>query len=43
VRAVRRGDAEGAAAEYATMLRKQGDLVIELFQHKNLFEGASSA
>ena len=43
VRAVRRGDAEGAAAEYATMLRKQGDLVVDLFQHKNLFEGESSA
>jgi DNA-binding GntR family transcriptional regulator len=43
VRAVRREDAEGAAAEYATMLRKQGDLVVELFQHKNLFEGTASS
>jgi DNA-binding GntR family transcriptional regulator len=43
VRAVRREDAEGAAEEYATMLRKQGDLVVDLFQHKSLFESASSA
>jgi DNA-binding GntR family transcriptional regulator len=43
VRAVRREEAEGAAEEYATMLRKQGDLVIELFRHRGLFESASSA
>jgi DNA-binding GntR family transcriptional regulator len=43
VRAVRREDAEGAAEEYAAMLRKQGDLVVELFRHKSLFEGVSSA
>jgi DNA-binding GntR family transcriptional regulator len=43
VRAVRRADADGAAEEYASMLRKQGDLVVDLFQRKSLFEGASSA
>jgi DNA-binding GntR family transcriptional regulator len=42
VRAVRRDDAEGAAEGYATMLRKQGDLVVDLFQHKGLFEDVSS-
>jgi DNA-binding GntR family transcriptional regulator len=43
VRTVRREDAEGAAEEYAAMLRKQGELVVDLFRHKSLFEGASSA
>jgi hypothetical protein len=42
VRAVRRGDAEGAAEGYATMLRKQGALVVDLFRRKDLFEDASS-
>lgn len=42
VRAVRREDAEGAAEGYATMLRRQGDLVVDLFRHKGLFEVASS-
>lgn len=43
VRAVRHGDAEGAAEEYATMMRKHGDLVVELFRRKSLFDAASSA
>jgi DNA-binding GntR family transcriptional regulator len=38
VREVRREDAEAAAAKYAAMLRKQGDLVVELFRRKGLFE-----
>jgi DNA-binding GntR family transcriptional regulator len=41
VRAVRREDAEGAAEGYAAMLRKQGDLVVDLFRHKGLFEDTS--
>jgi DNA-binding GntR family transcriptional regulator len=43
VRAVRRGDPAGAAEEYAVMMRKQGDLVVDLFRRKSLFEDASSA
>jgi DNA-binding GntR family transcriptional regulator len=43
VRAVRRDDAEGAAEGYAKMLRKQGDLVVDLFRSKGLFEESSSA
>jgi DNA-binding GntR family transcriptional regulator len=43
VRAVRREDGEAAAEEYAVMLRKQGDLVVELFRNRGLFEEASSA
>jgi DNA-binding GntR family transcriptional regulator len=42
VRAVRREDGEAAAVEYAVMLRKQGDLVVDLFRNRGLFEGASS-
>jgi DNA-binding GntR family transcriptional regulator len=43
VRAVKRADAAGAADEYAAMLRKQGDLVVDLFRSKGLFEDATSA
>jgi DNA-binding GntR family transcriptional regulator len=38
LREVRRGDAERAAAKYAAMLRKQGDLVVDLFRRKGLFQ-----
>ncbi|RAY16257.1 GntR family transcriptional regulator [Actinomadura craniellae] len=38
VRAVRRGDAKGAAEEYSAMLEKQGDLVVDLFTKKGMFE-----
>jgi DNA-binding GntR family transcriptional regulator len=38
VKAVRREDAEGAAEEYAGMLRKQADLVVNLFRQKGLFD-----
>jgi DNA-binding GntR family transcriptional regulator len=40
LREVRKGDADAAAAKYATMLRKQGNLVVDLFQKKGLFEEA---
>jgi DNA-binding GntR family transcriptional regulator len=43
VRAVRREDGEAAAEEYAFMLRKQGDLVVDLFRNRGLFEESSSA
>lgn len=42
VRAVRREDAEGAAEAYAAMLRKQGDLVVDLFRRKGMFEASAS-
>jgi DNA-binding GntR family transcriptional regulator len=37
VRAHRKGDGETAAAEYLTMLRRQGDLVLETFESRGLF------
>jgi hypothetical protein len=43
VRAIRREDDEAAAEEYAVMLRKQGDLVVDLFRNRGLFEESSSA
>jgi DNA-binding GntR family transcriptional regulator len=43
VRAVRREDGEAAAEEYAVMLRKQGDLVVDLFRNRGLFETVSTA
>jgi DNA-binding GntR family transcriptional regulator len=43
VRAVRREDGEAAADEYAVMLGKQGDLVVDLFRNRGLFEETSSA
>ena len=38
LREVRREDAAAAAGKYASMLRKQGDLVVELFNRKGLFD-----
>lgn len=38
VRAIRKGDAAQAEAEYATMLRRQGDLVADLFRGRGMFE-----
>lgn len=39
VRAIQKGDATLAEEEYARMLREQGDLVIELFRGRGMFEG----
>jgi DNA-binding GntR family transcriptional regulator len=39
VAAIERGYPELAEREYATMLRRQGDLVVELFQSRGMFEG----
>jgi DNA-binding GntR family transcriptional regulator len=36
VRALRKGDAERAADEYLTMLRRQGDLVVHAFEARGL-------
>jgi DNA-binding GntR family transcriptional regulator len=41
VRAVRHEDGDGAAEAYAVMMRKQGDLVVSLFQAKGVFEQPS--
>jgi DNA-binding GntR family transcriptional regulator len=41
LRAVKREDAEGAAEAYAVMMHKQGDLVVNLFQAKGVFEKPS--
>ncbi|MBA9005452.1 GntR family transcriptional regulator [Thermomonospora cellulosilytica] len=38
VRAIRKGDAAKAEQEYAAMLRRQGDLVVELFRKRGMFE-----
>jgi DNA-binding GntR family transcriptional regulator len=38
LRAVRRQDADAAAEAYAVMLRRQGDLVVNLFRAKGVFE-----
>jgi DNA-binding GntR family transcriptional regulator len=38
VRAVKRQDAPGAAAAYAEMMQSQGDLVVNLFRAKGLFD-----
>jgi DNA-binding GntR family transcriptional regulator len=38
VRAVRHDDAEGAAEAYVAMMRKQGDLVVNLFRTNGMFE-----
>lgn len=37
-RAMRRSDAGRASAEYLAMLRRTGDLVVELFQERGLFD-----
>jgi DNA-binding GntR family transcriptional regulator len=39
VRAVARGDADKAADGYARMMRRQGELVVELFEERGLFGG----
>ncbi|RAY16572.1 GntR family transcriptional regulator [Actinomadura craniellae] len=39
--AVRAGDADRAAEEYAVMLSRQGDLVVELFKSRDLFPAAA--
>jgi DNA-binding GntR family transcriptional regulator len=43
VSAIRKGDAEAAEREYATMLRRQGDLVVELFRERGMFEQPAEA
>lgn len=43
VRAIRAGDAARAEQEYATMLREQGDLVVELFRARGMFEEPPAA
>jgi DNA-binding GntR family transcriptional regulator len=40
LRAIKRGDADKAAAEYAKMMRKQGDLVVALFQTRGILPEA---
>jgi DNA-binding GntR family transcriptional regulator len=42
VRAVRREDGDGAADGYTAMLRKQADLVVEIFRGGGMFEDSSS-
>jgi len=37
LRALRKGDAEKAADEYLTMLRRQGELVVKAFEERGLF------
>jgi hypothetical protein len=39
VRAVARGDADKAADGYARMMRRQGELVVQLFEERGLFGG----
>jgi DNA-binding GntR family transcriptional regulator len=41
LRAVKRADADGAAEAYAQMMRKQGDLVVNLFRAKGIFDQSS--
>ena len=41
VRAVRRRDADEAAQAYAEMMRKQGDLVVDLLRAKGIFGEAA--
>lgn len=43
VRAIRKGDPERAAAEYASMLRRQGDLVVRLFRDRGMFEASAQS
>jgi len=38
VTAIERGYPELAEREYATMLRRQGDLVVELFRSRGMFD-----
>ncbi len=41
VRALRRGDGEAAARQYARMLSAQGELVVQLFRRRNLLQQAT--
>ena len=41
VRAVKRRDADEAAQAYAEMMRKQGDLVVDLLRAKGIFGAAA--
>jgi DNA-binding GntR family transcriptional regulator len=41
LRALKRGDAERAAQAYARMMRRQGDLVVELFQTRGILPASS--
>jgi len=41
--AIRKGDAQAAERAYATMLRHQGDLVVELFRQRGMFDDAAEA
>ncbi|MDN3357602.1 GntR family transcriptional regulator [Actinomadura sp. DC4] len=43
VRAIRKADAERAAAEYTKMLRRQGDNVVRLFRERGMFEEPAEA
>jgi DNA-binding GntR family transcriptional regulator len=43
VSAIRKGDAEAAEREYATMLRRQGDLVVALFRERGMFQDEAEA
>lgn len=40
VRALRKGDADAAAAAYLTMLRRQGEQVVKVFEARGLFTAA---
>jgi hypothetical protein len=41
LRAVKRQDPEGAAAAYAEVMRKQGDLVVSVFRANGMFDEAA--
>ena len=40
-RAVQKNDGEKASAEYARMMRRVGDKVVDLFKERSLFESAA--
>jgi DNA-binding GntR family transcriptional regulator len=39
VRAIRRGDADASASEYASLMQRQGELVVRLFASRGLLHG----
>ncbi|MER5181625.1 GntR family transcriptional regulator [Streptomyces sp. NPDC002896] len=41
--AIERNEAAGAESEYATMLRRQGSLVVELFRGRHMFDSDETA
>jgi DNA-binding GntR family transcriptional regulator len=43
LRALRRGDGEKAAQAYARMMRRQGDLVVQLFQRRGILPPGNRA